>query len=143
MIDGKVVEFPPARLRVSKSGGHVIARLYTNDPKATLVEDYHGNGYDLLMQLDDVGSPTEIYNAEWDFKAASHDSPSTPYGIFLDGIRFQLVPSQVTARFIGDSLLVRVDIQGQFARQNQTDLNDPSKVVNVSGRLLAPVEYKD
>jgi hypothetical protein len=143
LIDGKPIEFPPAKLRVSKTDGHVVARLYTNDPKAALADDYHGNGYDLLMQLDDINSPAEIYNAVWDFKAASHDSPTTPYGIFLDGIRYQLVPSQVTAHFIGDSLMVRVDLQGQFIRQNQTDPNDPSKLVNVSGRLLAPVEYKD
>jgi len=143
LINGKAYSFPPAKLRVGKADGHVIARLYTNDPKAALADDYHGNGYDLLMQLDDIDSPAQVYSAVWDFKAASHDSPTTPYGIFLDGLRFQLVPSQVTAHFIGDSLMVRVDVQGQFIQQNQADPNDPAKVVNVTGRLLAPVEYKD
>src|SRR5665213_290464 len=28
IVDGKAYEFPPAKLRVSKSDGHVVARLY-------------------------------------------------------------------------------------------------------------------
>lgn len=143
VVDGKEYPFPPAKLRVSKTDGHVVARLYTNDPKAASADDYHGNGYDLVMQLDDIDSPAEIYKAVWTFKAASHDSASTPYGIFLDGIRLQLTPSMVTAHFIGDSLMVRVDIEGQFMRLNQTDPNDPPRATYVGGRLLAPIEYKD
>src|SRR5437588_454153 len=30
LIDGRAYSFPPARLRVSKTDGHVVARLYTN-----------------------------------------------------------------------------------------------------------------
>jgi hypothetical protein len=143
LVDGKAYEFPPAKLRVSKTDGHVVARLYTNDPKAAMADDYHGNGYDLVMQLDDIDSPAEIYNSVWTFKAVSHDSPGTPYGIFLDGIHLQLTPAMVTAHFIGDSLMVRVDIEGQFTRLNQTDPTDTPHAVYVSGRLLAPIEYKD
>ena len=143
MIDGKTYSFPPAKLRVSKADGHVVARLYSNDPKDAMGDNYHGNSYDLMMQLDDIDSPTEIYNAVWQFKAVSHDSPSTPYGIFLDGVRFQLTPSVVTAHFIGDSLIVRVDVEGQFMRLDQTDATDAPRATYVTGRLLAPVEYKD
>ena len=143
MIDGKPYSFPPARLRVSKIDGHVTARLYTNDPKAALGEDYRGNGFDLVMKLDDITEPTEVYTSIWQFKAPSANYVESPYGIFLEGIRFQLQPDDVTAQFLGDVLQVRVHLSGKFLEFDQTDAHQPPKSVYVDGYLLAPVEYKD
>lgn len=143
LIDGHVFTFPPAKLRVSKSNGHVIARLYTNDPKAALADDYKGNGFDLMMKLDDIAEPAEIYTSIWQHKAPSNEFVDSPYGIFLEGIRYQLQPSDATASFIGDMLLVRIDLHGKFLQFDQTEPRQAGKLVYVEGRLLAPVEYKD
>ena len=143
LIDGKPYAFPPARLRVSKADGHVIARLYTNDPKAALGDDYKGNGFDLMMKLDDITEPTEVYTSVWQFKAPSADFVESPYGIFLEGIRYQLQPGDVSAQFLGDVLQVRVHLTGKFLQFDQTDAHQPAKSVYVEGYLPTPVEYKD
>jgi hypothetical protein len=144
LIDGRVFTFPPAKLRVSKSNGHVVARLNTIDPKAALADDYKGNGFDLVMKLDDIAEPAEIYTSVWQHNAPqSNDFVDSPYGIFLEGIRYQLQPADVSARFSGDILLVRIDLRGKFLQFDQSEPRTPGKPVYVEGRLLAPVEYKD
>ncbi|HXE52916.1 MAG TPA: hypothetical protein VN541_07880 [Tepidisphaeraceae bacterium] len=142
-IDGKQYAFPGARLRVNRANGHVFARLYTADPKAALSDDYRGNGYDLVMRLDDITEPTEVYSSVWQYKAPSREYQDNLHGVFLDGIKYQLQPADVTARFLGDMLLVRVDVEGQFLQFDQSDTSAPPRLVYVKGSLLAPVEYKD
>ena len=70
-------------------------------------------------------------------------TPNSPSGIFLEGVKYQLQPYNVTARFLGDMLLVRIDISGEFLQFDSTDPAAPAKSVTVKGFLLAPVEYKD
>jgi hypothetical protein len=143
MIDGKLVAFPPAKLRVSKSDGQISARLYTIDPKAALADDYTGNGYDLVMKLDDIAEPAEVYNSFWQYKAPSAEFSESPHGIFLEGVKYQLQPADVTARFLGDMLVVRVQLKGKFLQFDQSNVTSAPKSVYVEGFVLAPVEYKD
>lgn len=142
-IDGLSYPFPAARLRVSKQGRRVVARLYSDDPKAALSDDYKGNSYDLIMDLDDISEPQQVYTSVWQFKARSREYTDSSHGIFLEGIRFQLEPYNVTARFLGDMLLVRVDLEGEFMQFDQVDASAAPKSVFVKGSLLAPVEYKE
>ena len=142
-IDGHVFAFPPAKLRVRKTGDKITARLYTIDPKAALADDYKGNGYDLMMDLDDITEPTEVYNAYWQFKTKSQEFSDSPHGIFLEGSKYQLQPADVTAKFLGDMLVVRVQLKGQFLEFDQSDVKSAPKPVFVEGYLLAPVEYKE
>jgi hypothetical protein len=142
-IDGRQFTFPPAKLRVSKTGDKITARLYTIDPKAALADDYTGNGYDLLMIVDDIVEPTEVYNAFWQYKSKSQEFSESPHGIFLEGSKYQLQPSDVTARFLGDMLVVRVQLKGQFLQFDQSDVKAAPRAVLVEGYVLAPVEYKD
>lgn len=143
MIDGQMYKFPTARLKVSKANGRVIARLYTNDPKSALNDDYTGNSYDLKMQLDDLTDPHQVYTSVWQFKAPSREYVDGPYGIFLNGTKTQLQPSNATGRFLGDILMVRIDLDGEFLAFDSGDASAPPRTVFVKGSLLAPVEYKD
>lgn len=142
-IDGLSYPFPAARLRVTKQGRRVVARLYSNDPKAALSDDYKGNSYDLVMDLDDISEPQQVYTSVWQFKARSREYTDSSHGIFLEGIRYQLEPYNVTAHFLGDMLLVRVDLDGEFMQFDQVDASATPRSVFVKGSLLAPVEIKD
>jgi hypothetical protein len=142
-INDQAWKFPPARLRVSKSGNHVVARLYSNDPRSAINDDYKGNSYDLVMNLDDIREPQQIYTAQWQHKARSREFVDSPSGIFLEGVKYQLQPYNVTAKFLGDMLLVRLELSGEFLQFDSTDPAAPPKSVTVKGFLLAPVEYKD
>jgi hypothetical protein len=143
MIDGQVYSFPGAKIRVGKSGSHVIARLYSDDPKAALDDDYKGNHYDVQMRLDDIADPQFLYTSAWQFKAPSAEYSDSPYGIFLDGMRYQLQPLDVSARFLGTMAQVHIDLEGQFLLFDDSDKTAAPKAVYVKGSLLAPVEYKD
>lgn len=143
MIDGQMYNFPDAKVRVGTSGSRILARLYTDDPKAALEDDYKGNHYDIQMKLDDIQSPQQIYMAVWQYKAVSSEYNDTPFGIFLDGMRYQLQPINVSARFLGTMLQVHIDLEGQFLVFDDSDKSATPKTVFVKGSLLAPVEYKD
>ena len=142
-IDGKLYSFPSPRLRVVKAGNKVLATLYTNDPKAAINDDYKGNRYYLLLHLDDIHEPQQVYTSVWQFKARSREYVDSNSGIFLEGDKYQLEPFDATARFIGDMLMVRVELQGEFLQFDQTDPAVQPRSVFVKGFLLAPVEYKD
>lgn len=142
-IDGKTYSFPPAQVRVRKANGRIVVRLYSNDPKAALADDYKGNGYDLVMRLDDVKDPLQVYMAQWDYKALSRDYPDSPYGIFLEGTKFQLVPMNATVKFWGTPALVTVNLEGEFLQFDTADQASAPKSVLVKGSVLAPVEYKE
>lgn len=143
LIDGQMYNFPGAKVRVGTSGSRILARLYTDDPKAALEDDYKGNHYDIQMKLDDIQSPQQIYMAVWQYKAASSEYNDTPFGIFLDGMRYQLQPINVSARFLGTMLQVHIDLEGQFLVFDDSDKSAAPKTVFVKGSLLAPVEFKD
>jgi hypothetical protein len=142
-IDGRMYKFPICKIRASKSGDHVIARLYTDDPKAALEDDYKGNRYDLQMHLDDITDPQQVYMSVWQFKAQSHEYVNSPYGIFLEGMRYQLQPLNATARFLGTMMMVHIDLEGQFLVFDDADKTGAPRTVYVKGSLLAPIEYKD
>jgi hypothetical protein len=143
LINGQVYKFPVAKIRASKSSDHVVARLFTDDPKAALDDDYKGNRYDIQMSLDNVREPQQIYMASWQCKAMSHEYVNVPYGIFLEGMRYQLQPLDASARFLGTMLMVQVDLEGQFLLFDNADKTALPKTVFVKGTLLAPIEYKD
>lgn len=143
MIDGKLYKFAGAKLTVSQSGERVTARLYTDDPKSALEDDYKGNNYDLQMRLDDIHDARQIYMAAWQFKAPSREYVNEPYGIFLEGLRYQLQPLDANARFLGTMLQVQVALDGQFLMFDNSDKSAAPRVVYVHGSVLAPVDYKD
>ena len=143
LIDGQLYKFPVPKIRAGKSADHVVARLYTDDPKAALDDDYKGNRYDLQMSLDNVREPQQIYMSTWAFKAPSHEYVNAPYGIFLEGMRYQLQPLDASARFLGTMLMVQIDLEGQFLLFDNADKSAVPKTVFVKGSLLAPIEYKD
>lgn len=142
-IDGQMYTFPGAKIRVVQSGSHVVARLYSDDPKAALDDDYKGNHYDLQMRLDDINDPHLLYTSAWQFKAISSEYSDSPYGIFLNGMRYQLQPQDVSARFLGTMTQVHIDLEGRFLVFDDSDKTAAPRAVYVKGSLLAPVEYKD
>jgi hypothetical protein len=143
LINGQVYKFPVAKLRAGKSADHVMARLYTDDPKAALDDDYKGNRYDIQMSLDKLREPQQVCMASWQYTAMSHEYVNAPYGIFLEGMRYQLQPLNASARFLGTMLMVQVDLEGQFLLFDNADKSAVPKTVFVKGMLLAPIEYKD
>src|SRR5438132_3448936 len=98
-INDRGTLFPPARLRLESDGQHLVALLFTDDPKDALKDSYTGNSFYLRMELD-VEKPEQLAEATWHFTApSSGDREDSPYGIYLGGRKIQLQPFDVRGAF--------------------------------------------
>ncbi|HEV2688713.1 MAG TPA: hypothetical protein VGV35_09170 [Bryobacteraceae bacterium] len=140
----RIYDFPRARLRLTKeSENKYAAVLYSDDPKTAINSDYHGNSFFLQMKLD-LEDPHNLTNVNWPFKAASSDKDETADGIFLDGNRVHLQPSDIMISFDGAGNNVQVLVMGQFLKFEGAgaDGNRPPAQVGVRGEFSATVEVK-
>jgi hypothetical protein len=144
IIKGQRVDFPPAKLRVSSSDGKVIALLFSDDPKDAISDQYTGHSFYLEMELD-VAEPKDYLSAAWHFSADSHDRQDTPYGIFLDGHRRQLQPTDVRVKFEPSpfgSDVTTVWLKGTFLEINIQDPGTPPREAEVSAQFVAKTMVK-
>src|SRR4051812_23839538 len=51
-INGHSTVFPAARMRLESDGQHVVALVFSDDPKDALKDNYIGNSFYLRMELD-------------------------------------------------------------------------------------------
>jgi len=140
----RMYDFPRARLRLTKeSDNKYAAVLYSDDPKTAINSDYHGNSFFLQMKLD-LEDPHNLTNVNWPFKAANSDKDETADGIFLDGNRVHLQPSDIMISFDGSGNTVQVLVMGQFLKFEGTgaDVNRQPAQVGVRGEFSATVEVK-
>jgi hypothetical protein len=103
-IDGALVRFPPARLRVRKDDQAMVALLYSAKPdrKNARQADHDDNSYYLQMDLGELpgeGQQQSLNDASWAFKAPTSDPVDSPNGIFLDGTDKHLQPQDVVVQF--------------------------------------------
>jgi hypothetical protein len=141
-IEDRLVQFPPAKLRVGTADGKVVALLYTDDPKDAIKNEYSGNSFYFQMQLD-ADEVKNFADSDWRFKAESNEQADTPYGIFLDGHRKQLQPVDVAITFEpagGDQTLV--SISGKFLMINVEDASQPTSLVPLLAEFTAKTVLK-
>ena len=141
-IEDRLVQFPPAKLRVGTADGKVVALLYTDDPKDAIKNEYSGNSFYFQMQLD-ADEVKKFADSDWRFKAESNEQADTPYGIFLDGHRKQLQPVDVAITFEpagGDQTLI--SISGKFLVINVEDASQPTSLVPLLAEFTAKTVLK-
>lgn len=141
-IEDRLVQFPPAKLRVGTSDGKVVALLYTDDPKDAIKNEYAGNSFYFQMQLD-ADEVKNFADSDWRFKADSHEQTDSPYGIFLDGHRKQLQPIDVAVSFEpagGDQTLI--SISGKFLLINVEDASQPTRLVQLLAEFTGKTVVK-
>ena len=136
LIDGKRVEFPPAKLRVRDRGDTLAAILYSDDPKTAIDDKYDGNSFYFDMSLD-VTDLRELGSAQWNFKATTSERLETVSGIFIEGRKYHLQPSDVHVEFDRSESPVTAWVQGTFLMFDPTDETLPPKVVLVKAELKA------
>jgi hypothetical protein len=148
IVNGAPLSFPAALLRLTKSDGTIVARLYSDDPSGMLTGKQAVNSYDFDMTLPDISDPAEISQAVWVSRSTSMERQETPYGIFLTKTPqisqpVVLQPLDVTVRFTGAAPHVQVTIQGIFAEWRAEDSSSaPPQMVKVIGSLAATVPSK-
>jgi len=144
-IDGKVTEFPPARLRLSKTDEGVTAVLYSDDPPNATSASYTGNGFyfDLALRAAD---PENIDGAEYYYKADDSEPSESLNGILLRGTKYHLQPQDVMIRFDADGRKVMAQVTGRFLVVHTTGDKDDTpfgQMAAVQGTLYTTAEVKE
>ena len=142
LIDGRKVQFPPARL-VLKTKGGVHALVFSDDPPDAIRDDYGGNSFYFDMPLD-IDAPDQLATTKWIFKAPTSERSDTVSGIYLDGRKKHLQPFDVVAEFDQEpGRPVKVFLSGQFLWFGaDDDPASPGQLIIVSAELEAPVAQK-
>jgi len=139
MIDQQRYEFPPALLQLRHRDEHLDAILLSDDPKAAISENYHGNSYYLQIPAQ-AADLKDLASTPWRYTATSSERSDSPDGIFLDGNRYQLQPSDVSVRIEGDGPMMTVYLSGNFQLFDTKDEKVPSRLVPVTATLIAKVK---
>jgi len=140
-IDGRIMEFPPARLRLSKTDEGVTALLFSDDPRSATSANYKGNSFyfDLPLRISD---PSEIDGGEYAYKADESEPSESPNGIFLSGTRYHLQPQNVAVRFDADGKKVMAQVSGRFLVVRTTEQTLPGQTAVVQGTLYTTAEVE-
>ena len=142
LIDGGIVQFPPAKL-VLKTRGGVHALLFSDDPPNAIRDDYAGNSFYFDMPLE-IDGPDQLATTKWIFKAPTSERSDTVSGIYLDGRKKHLQPFDVVVEFDHEpGRPVRVYLSGQFLLFGAEDMpTSPGQLLVVSAELDASVAPK-
>jgi hypothetical protein len=140
-INGHMMTFPPARLRVESDGQNVVALLYSDDPREALKSNYTGNSFYLRMVLD-ITDPSKLPDASWNYTApsSSEREADSPYGIFLGGRKIALQPFKVSARFKTESDTTSALLIGNFQVLDDAPGRGPAQVLPVSAELPVRID---
>jgi hypothetical protein len=140
-INGHVTVFPPARLRLDSDGQHVIALLYSDDPREALKSNYTGNSFYLRMVLD-ITDPDKLADATWSYTAPSSGDreADSPYGVFLGGRKIALQPFKVSGRFKVEPDGTTALVMGNFQVLDDTPGRGPAQVLPVSAELPVKID---
>ena len=143
-IDGVMTEFPPARMRITRTDEGVRALLFSDDPRSATNAEYKGNSFYFDVPLK-ASDPKDIQGAEYWYKAPASDAEEDlPYGIFLGGIRgTHLQPRDLAFKFDADGEHGMVRVAGRFLVVNQSGKATQERFAGVVGTLFTTVETKD
>jgi hypothetical protein len=142
LINGRQVEFPPAKLVLRAKGGQVYALLYSDDPPTALEPDYRGNSFYFEMTLD-VPDPSQLASAQWMYRAPDSERSDTDQGIFLNGRHQHLQPLNIMIEFDNATAPVKTYLSGQFLRYDEDkDPTIPGQLVPVQAELDSDLMVK-
>lgn len=141
-IDGRLTEFPPARLRLRKTEDGVAVLLFSDDPRNATSAQYKGNSFyfDVALRVND---PADVPGAEYFYKAPTSEPVESPNGIFLDGTAIQLQPQDVVIRFDGEGKKLMAQVSGRFLFVPTTGEAQPGRFSAVTGTLFTTAEVKE
>ena len=142
-VDGSPIQFPAARLRLTKSADGVRARLFSDDPKQAVAAEYRGNSFYFDIPLR-IGDPRELSGAEYWYRAKTSEAEDdSPNGIYLNGMATHLQPQDVVITFDGEAPRAVAKVAGRFLVVRTSGASTPGQFATVSGTLFAAVEVKE
>jgi len=139
MIDQQQMEFPPAVLRLRPQDDQLHPILSSDDPKEALNRDYTGNSFYIELP-GRFTEAAELDDKPFLFVTQSSEREDKPTGIFLQGNRYQLQPSNVKIELRGESPKMEAWVSGTFLMFDLRDDTAPGRLIAVAGRLNVEVK---
>lgn len=140
MIDGQQMEFPPARIILTKKGSRMSARLFSDDPKDALDADYAGNSFYFEMPLE--ADPDQPGAWLWRYKVEQAEASESPNGIYLRGTKTHLQPFDVLVEVDQSPsrrAVVKIIPPSQFRLYDKANAGGLYQLMPVFGELAADV----
>src|SRR3954453_6600655 len=141
-INGKMTEFPAARLRLGKTAEGLHCLLFSNDPRNATSAEYKGNSFYFEFPLQ-AADPADLRNAAYTYKSDDSEPSETPTGIFLRGNRYHLQPQAVAIRFDADGKKVMAQVAGRFLVVQKDGQSVPGQAASVQGTLYTTAEIEE
>lgn len=111
---GPSIQFARARLTFTGKGGqHLVVKLYSDDPKEALKDNWNGNRYIFSMPLE-ITERSQIDGRPYRMYVAPDSTEDTRFGIFLHGDDEHLEPIDLDVRFEVQGAKVVIAIGGLF-----------------------------
>jgi len=143
LVEGRPAQFPPARLRLTKTDDGVRALLFSDDPKKAVAAEYKGNSFYFDVPLR-VSDPKDLAGAEYWYKARTSEAEDdSPNGVFLSGMSTHLQPQDVVITFDGEAPRAVVRLKGRFLVVGTNGGAATGQFSTVTGTLFPTVEVKD
>jgi hypothetical protein len=143
VVDGRLVEFPAAKVILNRKDGRIKARLFSDNPKSALEETYAGNSFYFDMPLE--ADPEQPGQWVWRYKSPDSERSDSPNGVYLNGLKTHLQPFDVLVQ-VDNQQPRRVQVQvvppSQFRAFDKDGPADASRLVTVNGNLVADVVMK-
>ncbi len=138
----RLIQFPPAKLRITRTAGGMTGVLYSDDnPRAGTRADYRGNSYLFNAPLT-MSERSAVMASPWHYEGdSSEPEEETADGIFLSGFEKHLQPVDAMIVFEGEGPKLRAVIRGQFRVAMADERGDhiPQMAI-VRGELPVTVE---
>lgn len=141
-INGRVMEFPPARLRLTKTDEGVTALLYTDDPPGANRPGYTGNAFFFEFPLR-LADPEQIVGEEYWYKSDDSAPSESPNGVFLEGMRYHLQPQDLVIKFDGEGRKVMAQVAGRFLVVRTREQGPAGQHTGVQGTLYTTAEVRE
>jgi len=135
----KSYDFPRARIRIDRD--EKTAVVYSDDPKTAITPAHAGNSYYLVIPLTDE-SIQKLDGYQWHFKSPTSEHQESAGGVFLEGQRYHLQPSEVVAEFHGEGPIIHIGLDGDFFKFDTAEDASQGTLVHVKGMLSARVDVK-
>ncbi|HET6247786.1 MAG TPA: hypothetical protein VFE47_08820 [Tepidisphaeraceae bacterium] len=129
--------FPPARLHIDRETKTAV--LYSDDPKNAIESNYAGNSYYMVIKLGDDFAD-QLGGYQWHYRAISDEHEDSTNGIFLEGQRYYLQPTDMTVTFTGNAPVMTVMLSGTFSEFDMAHNSREGMTVHVNGIVSAVVD---
>ena len=136
----RAIEFPPAKMIVKTVGDQLRVKLFSDDPRDAIRDDYTGNSFAFELLFD--ATIDDLPGQEFVFRNSTAERPEDTTGVFLFGGKQTLHPLETAIRIDQDGDRWVAYIGGKFSVWDSDAPDRSTTVVGLRSQLNPEVVIK-